>query len=173
MFLAKKLSVISVSLLLSLPSIVGAEALRLQDLDDLAEPLSQTVIYTARKFITMNPAKPTADAIAIRDGKFVAVGNLDEVSVKVGKDAYLDQSFDGKVVMPGFVEQHVHPVLAALAMNMTVISIEDWDTIDGFSAAVRDEKSYRTRLIEALTTHKDKTKPFITWGYHHYFHGEM
>ncbi len=173
MFLAKKLSVISVSLLLSLPSIVGAEALRLQDLDDLAEPLSQTVIYTARKFITMNPAKPTADAIAIRDGKFVAVGNLDEVSATVGKDAYLDQSFDGKVVMPGFVEQHVHPVLAALAMNMTVISIEDWDTIDGFSAAVRDEKSYRTRLIEALTTHKDKTKPFITWGYHHYFHGEM
>ncbi|MFV8782518.1 amidohydrolase [Microbulbifer sp. SA54] len=121
----------------------------------------------------MDPKRPKAEAIAVRDGKFVAVGTRDEVSAQVGKNARLDKSFNDKVVMPGFVEQHVHPVLAALAMNMKVISIEDWDTIDGFSLAVRDEKGYRARLKKALGAHKDKNKPFITWGYHHYFHGEM
>ena len=32
----------------------------------------------------------------------------------------------------------MHPVLAALTMNTKVISIEDWDAIDGFSPAVRN-----------------------------------
>jgi hypothetical protein len=76
-------------------------------------------------------------------------------------------------VIAGFVEQHVRPVLAALTVNTKVISIEDWDAIDGFSPAVRDDKTYRERLKGALAAHTDKTKPFITWGNHHYFHGEM
>lgn len=171
-FLAK-LPAIALTFLLALPIIVWAQAIRLQDLDPLAEQSPQTVIYTAREFITMDPKRPSAEAIAVRDGRFVAVGTMDEVSALVGKKARLDKSLNGKVVMPGFVEQHVHPVLAALAMNMQVISIEDWDTIEGFSPAVRDEKGYRARLEKALRAHKDKSTPFITWGYHHYFHGEM
>ncbi len=50
-------------------------------------------------------------------------------------------------------------------MNTKVISIEDWDAIDGFSAAVRDPNSYAERLKKALGEHADKSKPFITWGY--------
>ncbi|WP_332034863.1 amidohydrolase, partial [Microbulbifer sp.] len=171
-FLAK-LPTMACACLLTLPVIAWTQVIRLQDLDPLAEQSPQTVIYTAREFITMDPKRPKAEAIAVRDGKFVAVGTRGEVSAAVGKNARLDKSLNDKIVMPGFVEQHVHPVLAALAMNMKVISIEDWDTIDGFSPAVRDEKGYRARLKEALSAHKDKSKPFITWGYHHYFHGDM
>ena len=58
-------------------------------------------------------------------------------------------------------------------MTQRVISIEDWDAIDGFSPAVRDEKTYQDKLAKAIAAHQDKTKPFISWGYHHYFHGEM
>jgi predicted amidohydrolase YtcJ len=111
--------------------------------------------------------------IAVRDGKFVAVGTRAEVGAAAGKDARLDKTFNDKVVMAGFIEQHVHGLLAALTMNTKVISIEDWDAIDGFSPAVRDEKGYTGRLKKALAAHKDKTVPFVTWGYHHYFHGEM
>lgn len=146
-------------------------------LQDLASPLalqpSPTVIYTAREFITMDPKKPRAEAIAVRDGKFVAVGTRAEVGAAAGKDARLTKTFNDKVVIAGFVEQHVHPVLAALTMNVKVISIEDWDAIDGLSPAVRDEKGYLERLKKALAGHKDKKTPFVTWGYHHYFHGEM
>lgn len=146
-------------------------------LQDLAGPLalqpSPTVIYTAREFITMDTKMPRAEAIAVRDGKFVAVGTRAEVGAAAGNDARLDKTFNDKVVIAGFVEQHVHPVLAALTMNTKVISIEDWDAIDGFSPAVRDEKGYLERLKKALAGHKDKKAPFVTWGYHHYFHGEM
>ena len=152
---------------------MGQTDLSLQSIGGALAPASQTVIYTAREFITMDPNKPRAEAVAVRDGKFVAVGTRAEVGAAAGPGARLDKSFNDKVVIAGFVEQHVHPVLAALTMNTKVISIEDWDAIDGFSPSVRDEKGYQERLKKALAAHKDRKKPFVTWGYHHYFHGEM
>ena len=94
-----------------------ARDLSLQALGGGLAPSSQTVIYTAREFITMDPAKLRAEAIAVRDGKIVAVGSRAEVGAAAGKDARLDKRFDDKVAIAGFVEQHVHPVLATLAMN--------------------------------------------------------
>jgi predicted amidohydrolase YtcJ len=145
----------------------------LQDLSGAVFQSPAARVYVAREFITMDPQKPRAQAVAVRDGKFIAVGTQAEVEAAVGKGAKVDNTFADKVVIAGFVEQHVHPVLAALTMNSKVISIEDWDAIDGFSPAVRDEKTYQERLQKALAAHTDKTKPFITWGYHHYFHGPM
>src|SRR5512137_1962291 len=158
----------------AMPAAVGAQTASLQDVaGSLARQPDDTVIYTAREFITMDPKKPRAEAIAVRDGKFVAVGTRAEVDAAAGKGARVDDTFGNKVVIAGFVEQHVHPVLAALTMNTKVISIEDRDAIDGFSTAVRDEKGYMERLKKALAFHKDKKVPFVTWCYHHYFHGEM
>ena len=158
----------------ALPAAVGAQTASLQDVaGSLMRQPDDTIVYTAREFITMDPNKPRAEAIAVRDGKFVAVGTRAEVDAAAGKSARVDNTFGDRVVIAGFVEQHVHPVLAALTMNTKVISIEDWDAIDGFSPAVRDEKGYTERLKAALAAHKDKSKPFVTWGYHHYFHGEM
>jgi len=53
------------------------------------------------------------------------VGTRAEVGAAAGKDARFDKTFSDKVVIAGFVEQHVHPVLAALTMNTEVILIED------------------------------------------------
>ncbi len=139
----------------------------------LAAREGKATIYVARTFLTMDPKKPRAEAIAVRDGKFIAVGTRVDCEAAAGKGAKVDSTLKDKVLIAGFVEQHVHPVLAALTMNTKVISIEDWDAIDGFSPAVRDEATYQARLKEALAAHADKGKPLITWGYHHYFHGDM
>lgn len=155
-------------------STADAQTPSLQDVTGLAATKPETTtIYTAKEFITMAPKLPRAEAVAVKDGRFIAVGKLKDVQAAAGKDAKLDRTFADKIVIAGFVEQHVHPVLAALTMNTKVISIEDWDAIDGFSPAVRDPKGYEERLKKALSAHADKTKPFITWGYHHYMHGEL
>lgn len=150
-----------------------AQAPALQDLAALGGKPSGTTVYVAKSFLTMDDKLSRAEAVAVRDGRFVAVGKLADVQAAAGKDAKLDRTFADKVVVAGFVEQHVHPLLAALTMNTHVISIEDWDAIDGFSPAVRDPKAYQERLKKALAGHADKTKPFVTWGYHHYMHGEL
>lgn len=160
----------------ALPGMAAAQTSSLQDLSGfLPEVPGQTVIYTAREFITMNPKKPRAEAIAVRDGKFLAVGTRAEVGAAAGKDARLDKTFNDKVVIAGLIEPHVHPMLSAVTMSMKVISIEDWDAIDGFSPAVRDPAGYEKRLLAALDAHRngpDKNEPFVTWGYHHYMHGD-
>ena len=145
----------------------------LQDLGRLTGNSNTSTVYLAKEFLTMDPQQPRAEAIAVRDGRFIALGTARHVMEVAGTDAKIDRTISGKTVIAGFVEQHVHPVLAALTMNTKVISIEDWDAIDGFSPAVRNPQDYSKRLKEALDKHQDKTKPFVTWGYHHYMHGEL
>ena len=71
----------------------------------------------------------------------------------------------GCLAIAEFVKQHLHGLLAALTIHSKVISIEDWDAFKGFSPAVRDEQTFRQRPKQTLAGHRDKTKPFISWGY--------
>ena len=63
-------------------------------------------IYRARRILTMNPARPEATHVAVRDGRILGAGTLDELA---GWGAHaLDERFAGKVLMPGLVEGHSH-----------------------------------------------------------------
>jgi predicted amidohydrolase YtcJ len=154
----------------------SADTVSLQDVMNSAPALPQATIFVAQEFITMDPKKPRAEAVATVGGKIVAVGSRSALEQMAGiQDYRIDESFRDKVVTAGFIDQHVHPFLAALTMITTsVISIEDWDTVTGFSAAVRDPETYRKRLKEALASFdKSNGETFTSWGYHHYMHGEL
>jgi len=65
-----------------------------------------TIIYSANKIITMNPARPTVSHVAVREGRIIGAGSLEELS---GWGEYtLDDRFKDKVLMPGLVEGHSH-----------------------------------------------------------------
>lgn len=67
-----------------------------------------TTIYSARKVITMNPARPYVTHVAVRDGRILGAGSLKELE---GFGTYsLDERFADKVLMPGMVEGHSHAV---------------------------------------------------------------
>jgi len=63
-------------------------------------------VYQARKIITMNPVQPEARFVAVRDGRVLAVGDLDRM--KAWGHFELDTRFADKVLMPGLVEGHCH-----------------------------------------------------------------
>ncbi|MBS0266083.1 MAG: amidohydrolase [Planctomycetes bacterium] len=163
----------TVLLALVLADVASAQSPSLQDVGSLLARRSVTTVYVAKSIITMDARKPRAEAVAVRDGRFVAVGTLAEVRAAVGQEARVDRTLADKIVSAGFIDQHVHPVLAALTMNTRVIAIEDWEAIAGFSPGVRDAKTYQSRLEQALREHTDRSQTFITWGYHHYLHGPL
>ncbi|MDP6567863.1 MAG: amidohydrolase [Alphaproteobacteria bacterium] len=66
----------------------------------------ETTIFAARKIITMNNYQPEASHVAVRDGRILGVGSLDELAA--WSEHRLDDRFAGKVLMPGFVEGHCH-----------------------------------------------------------------
>ena len=68
--------------------------------------MTETVVYAAREIITMNPSRPVASHVAVRDGRILGVGSLAELAG--WGDHRLDTRFADKLLMPGLVEGHSH-----------------------------------------------------------------
>jgi predicted amidohydrolase YtcJ len=138
---------------------------------------SGATIYVAQKVITMESDQPEATAVAVADGRILAVGSLDQVKgvMSGGRPYTIDRTFENKIIMPGFVEHHVHPLLGVLTMALEVIAIEEWNVPGKYSAAVPDAATYVDRLKQALASMAATapTETLFTWGYHHYFHGKL
>jgi predicted amidohydrolase YtcJ len=68
--------------------------------------MADLVLFNGRVF-TVEKGMPWAQAVAVRDGKFVAVGSDDEVKTLIGAGT---QAIDlrGQLVLPGFNDAHLH-----------------------------------------------------------------
>jgi predicted amidohydrolase YtcJ len=55
----------------------------LQELVAALSPLQPTVVYPARAIVTMDDSNPAAQAVAVHNGRIVAVGALDQVVADV------------------------------------------------------------------------------------------
>lgn len=137
----------------------------------LAKP--PATIFVANKIITMERDRPTATAVAVSGQTIVAVGSLDEVKAKLGTTAYrVDNTFADKVVLPGFIDQHLHPILGALTLAVEVIAPEDWVLPGRTIKAAASQDEYRARLQAAIAASNPK-EWFFTWGYHALWHGPL
>ncbi|MCW4047436.1 MAG: amidohydrolase [Candidatus Bathyarchaeota archaeon] len=59
------------------------------------------------KVRTMNPAQPTAEAIAVGKDRILKVGTNDEINQWIGKNTKII-NLNGKTVVPGFIDTHIH-----------------------------------------------------------------
>ncbi len=84
---------------------------------------------------TVNEMQPRAEAVAISDGKFIAVGSNKEVlRLASGLTRKLDLGF--KTVLPGFNDAHAHPVEAGVEHLRKVAC--DKDSIEQIKALLRE-----------------------------------
>jgi hypothetical protein len=161
--------------------VVGGDAARaatapLQDIFDQlgAKALPEATIYTAKEIVTLDPANPSAEAVAVVGDRILAVGSLEDLKKAANGQPYkLDTTFADKVIVPGFIAQHDHPMLAALTMTSEIISIEDWVLPEFTSKAARNREEYLARLASANAKLANPNDVLVTWGFHQYFHGEL
>ena len=64
-------------------------------------------IYTNGSIITVNDDAPSTEALAVKDGRILAVGTKDEVMKSKG-DATKMIDLGGKAMLPGFIDAHGH-----------------------------------------------------------------
>ena len=137
--------------------------------------MSNIVIYRARVVRTMNPAKPTGDAIAVRDGKILGVGTVEELAA--WGDHTVDDSFADKVLMPGFVESHCHAMSGGMWLH-PYVGFFDRRSPDGRlwrGCGKIDEVVDRVSEINAQMAADGipEDQPLIAWGVDPlYFDGE-
>jgi predicted amidohydrolase YtcJ len=110
---------------------------------------SPITVFTARKIVTMNDSQPTATAVAVRDGKIVSGGSLDELKPWLDANPHtIDDRFADKVILPGFIDPHLHPFLAATTLYDVLITAMEWRLPWGTFPAVRGRDAYLARLRE-------------------------
>ncbi|WP_315765448.1 MULTISPECIES: amidohydrolase [unclassified Bradyrhizobium] len=153
-----------------------AETASFQDMLDQLDPkkLPVATIFRAKEIITLDPARPSATAVAVLGDRILAVGSLEELKAAAGGQPYIiDDTFADKVIAPGFLAQHDHPLLTGLTMMSEIIAIEDWVLPSGTIPAAKNREDYRKRLAEANAKLKDPNDLLVTWGYDPSFHGEL
>jgi predicted amidohydrolase YtcJ len=79
----------------------------LSALQKFAQQQTADTIYVGGNILTMDDAQPTAEAIAIRNGKILAVGSTVSAMTLKGSTTKVIQ-LDGKTLIPGFVDAHGH-----------------------------------------------------------------
>ena len=135
---------------------------------------TELVVYTARKIITMEPALPQATAVAVADGRIVSVGTLESLKPWLAvSDVTIDRSLEDKVLLPGFIDPHVHPSLPAVLTQFPFLAPDDWSLPTGNFPGAITPQAYETRLRALVAEHADSQVPFIAWGYHPLWHGEV
>lgn len=91
---------------------------------------ADTIIHNAQ-ITTLDRSNPAATAVAIKDGKFLAVGSDKEVLALVGdKTKVVD--LKGRRLLPGLIDNHTHVVRGGLNFNMEL----RWDGVRSLADAM-------------------------------------
>jgi predicted amidohydrolase YtcJ len=85
--------------------------------------------------VTVNPAEPTAEAVAIARGRFFAVGKSADV-LNLATPGVRKMDLGGKTVLPGFIDAHSHPAQAGL-MHLRMLDC-DLRSISAIQMALRE-----------------------------------
>ncbi|MEX2174760.1 MAG: amidohydrolase [Pirellulaceae bacterium] len=86
------------------------------------------------KIVTVDKDFSLAEAIAVRDGRIVAVGTNDAVLATKGEATKL-VDLTGKMVLPGLIDSHVHP--SGAAMHEFDHPVPDMETLADVLAYIR------------------------------------
>jgi predicted amidohydrolase YtcJ len=105
-------------------------------------PTADTIIAHGKVY-TGNRDQPWADAIAIHDGKIIAVGD-EETITKLRADTTKVIDASGHLVLPGFVDCHVHFISGSLGLGRAKL------------AGAKDYSDIQQRLRDYAAKHPGK-----------------
>jgi len=101
--------------------------------------LAPDMVVVNGNVLTQDAAQPTAEAFAIKDGRFVAVGTNDDVQNLIASGTEIIDAA-GATVLPGFIDAHSHPSGAGLN------ALKNVDT--NLGSIARMQEALRARAAE-------------------------
>jgi predicted amidohydrolase YtcJ len=102
--------------------------------------MTDTILFNGR-IATLDPARPSATAMAIRDGLFEAVGTDVDIMMRRAPDTVVID-LNGRTVIPGLIDSHTHVIRGGLNYNLEL----RWDGVASLADALRmlREQAQRT-----------------------------
>jgi predicted amidohydrolase YtcJ len=121
-----------------------------------------TIVYRARRILTMNPSRPAATHVAVRDGIIVAVGDAQQTGA--GEGIAVDDRFSDKVLLPGFVEGHAHVTEGVYWRHPYCGAFDRTDPDGRCWKGAKTVQSVVERLQAAQTELNGGSTPLFGWG---------
>ena len=139
----------------------------------LSSMLIADTIYYGGQILTMEGDKPTyVKAVVTKGDKIVFVGDKKEAFKKIsGKTEGID--LGSNTMLPGLIEPHVHPSIAAILLSGDIVAPHDWDVPAGLKKGVEGHDKYLKRLKESLAKYGKEDSVLFIWGYHQLWHGDL
>lgn len=137
----------SISVILCTAIITALYALPVATASDAAD-----VIYFGGSIITINDAQPTVEAVAVRDGRIVALASKEDVLAMQNTETRL-VDLGGRTMLPGFVDAHGHVMgggLQALSANLLAPPDGDVKDIASLQQTLRDWMAENQKVVEKV-----------------------
>ncbi|HWU98223.1 MAG TPA: amidohydrolase [Oxalicibacterium sp.] len=127
----------------TLPSIVtgAAAAAAPNNASATADASAPVLVLLNGRFHTVDRSKPTATAVAIQNGKFIAVGDVEYVMRHTTPTSQVID-LNGRTVIPGLNDSHLHLIRGGLNYNLEL----RWEGVPSVADALRmlKEQALRT-----------------------------
>ncbi len=116
---------------------------------------SADLVLRNGNIVTVDDTNPRAEALAVRDGRIMAVGSDSEIDAYVGSGTQVID-LDGKTAIPGFIEGHAHFTGVGNAnLQLDLTDVANWDEIVAMvEAAVAEAQP--GELVRGRGWHQEK-----------------
>ncbi|WP_455170011.1 amidohydrolase [Aegicerativicinus sediminis] len=132
----------------------------------------QSIFYNG-DIVTMEGDEPEyAEAVVVREGKIIFVGSKEEAFEQFEGKAK-KHNLNGDTMMPGFIEPHLHPSIAATVLPNEIIAPYDWVLPNETKKGVSGHENYIARITESIDNNATEEAIYFIWGYHQLWHGEL
>ncbi|MDH4109386.1 MAG: amidohydrolase [Gammaproteobacteria bacterium] len=124
-----------------------------------APTITADAVYVNGTVITMNDVAPRAEAVAVKDGRILAVGTRADIEARVGEATEVND-LAGATLLPGFIDSHGHLSM----VGMIAVAANLGAPPDG---AVRSIADLQQELRNWMATSDIPAKYglVIGWGY--------
>ena len=130
-------------------------------------------IYYGGDILTMaSGAAHYAQAVAVLNGKILFVGKKEQALLHQSDETVM-VDLEGTTMMPGFIEPHLHPSIAAIMLPNEIIAPYDWVLPDETKIGVQGHDNYINRITTSIEENAQSDNVYFIWGYHQLWHGEL
>ena len=110
----------------------------------------------------MNPAFPFAEAVAVRDGRVLSVGTVEELAA--WGEHTVDDRFADKVLTPGFIEAHTHVMAGGVWQFPYVGFFDRYDPQGKLWTGCKSIDEVLDRLAEYESQLDGPGEALVAWG---------
>ena len=119
--------------------------------------LNADSILTGGNIITINPAQPRAEAVAVKQGRILTVGSAADVGQVRGPQTEVID-FKGRTIVPGFNDAHNHMIIFGMQLQMVPLKYPTIRSIPNLLQALKERASTQKPETWVMGAGYDNTK---------------